>query len=65
MTLKEIQNRLLQLKEKGFVPSRRNGPTGIGHTLEQELNLDETNLAIPDIGGRVELKATLIMMKNI
>ncbi len=58
MTLKEIQNNLKSLKAKGFVPSRRKGPTGIGHTLEQELNLTETNLAIPDIGGRVELKAT-------
>jgi len=58
MTLKEIQNKLAILKEKGFVPSKRKGPTGIGHTLEQELNLTETNLAIPDIGGRVELKAT-------
>lgn len=58
MTLKEIQNKLKTLKEKGFVPSRRKGPTGIGHTLEQELNLSETNLAIPDIDGRVELKAT-------
>lgn len=57
MTLKEIQNRLKNLKAKGFVQSRRRGPTGIGHTLEQELQLDETNIAIPDIGGRVELKA--------
>jgi len=58
MTLKAIQNKLIILKEKGFVPSRRRGPTGIGYTLEQELSLDENNLAIPDIGGRVELKAT-------
>ena len=57
MTLKEIQKKLSALKEKGYVPTRRRGPTGIGHTLEQELNLDETNIAIPDIGGRVELKA--------
>jgi len=57
MTLKEIQKRLSTLKEKGYVPTRRSGPTGIGHTLEQELNLDETNIAIPDIGGRIELKA--------
>jgi len=57
MTLKEIQKRLETLKAKGFVPSRRRGPTGIGHTLEQELQLNETNIAIPDIGGRVELKA--------
>jgi len=57
MTLKEIQKRLEALKKKGFVPSRRRGPTGIGHTLEQELQLEETNIAVPDIGGRVELKA--------
>jgi len=57
MTLKEIQKRLSALKEKGYVPTKRRGPTGIGHTLEQELNLTETNIAIPDIGGRVELKA--------
>lgn len=57
MTLKEIQKRLSALKDKGYMPSRRKGPTGIGHTLEQELNLDETNIPIPDIGGRVELKA--------
>jgi hypothetical protein len=58
MTLKEIQKRLEALKGKGYVPSRRRGPTGIGHTLEQELQLEETNIAMPDIGGRVELKAT-------
>lgn len=58
MTLKEIQKRLENLQEKGFIPTLRKGPTGIGHTLEQELELDETNLAIPDIGGRIELKAT-------
>ncbi len=58
MTLKEIQNNLEELKNHGFILSHRKGPTGIGHTLEQELKLNETNLAIPDIGGRVELKAS-------
>ncbi len=57
MTIKEIQNHLQSLKNRGFIPTRRKGPTGIGHTLEQELELDESNLAIPDLGGRVELKA--------
>ena len=59
MTLKEIQNNLEELKNRGFIFSHRKGPTGIGHTLEQELKLNETNLAIPDIGGRVELKASV------
>ncbi len=58
MTLKELQDKFRELHEKGYIPSIRKGPTGIGHTLEQELNLNENNLAIPDIGGRVELKAT-------
>ena len=57
MNLKEIQERLKELKNCGFIPTHRKGPTGIGHTLEQELQLDENNLAIPDLGGRVELKA--------
>lgn len=51
MTLKEVQSRLISLKNKGFVFSRRSGSTGIGYTLEQELLLEENNLAIPDIGG--------------
>ena len=58
MTLKEIENKLRKLKERGFIITHRKGPTGIGHTLEQELQLSETNLAIPDIGGRIELKAS-------
>jgi len=57
MNLKEIQERLEGLKERGYIQTHRQGPTGIGHTLEQELQLDENNLAIPDLGGRIELKA--------
>jgi hypothetical protein len=62
MTLKEIISRLQILSDKGFIASKRKGPTGIGHLLESELELFETNVAIPDVGGRVELKAT---RKNI
>ena len=58
MNLKEIKKRLISLKNKGFVPSQRKGSGSVGHTLEQELGLSENNLAIPDISGRVELKAT-------
>ncbi len=58
MTLREIQSKLQDLQHRGFVGTYRNGPTGIGHTLERELQLDETNLAVPDLGGRVELKAS-------
>jgi len=58
MKLKDLVKCLENLKSKGFVETSRRGPTGIGHLLENELGLDETNIAIPDIGGRVELKAT-------
>lgn len=57
-TLAEVQRKLIELKEMGYVPSLRKGPTGIGYTFEQYLGLDETNLQIPDLGGRIELKAT-------
>lgn len=58
MKLTELIKKLETLKSKGFIASHRKGPTGIGHTLEKELGIAETNLAIPDIGGRVELKGT-------
>ena len=58
MTLKEITKRLHFIKNKGFITSKRKGPTGIGHTLESELGLKENNLSIPDIGGYIELKST-------
>lgn len=58
MTLIELKRRLKALKNRGFIPSKRKGPTGIGYTFETELNLKETNIAIPDLGGRIELKTT-------
>jgi hypothetical protein len=45
-----------EIKAKGFVRSLRNGPTGVGHTLEQLLELNENNIALPDIDN-IELKA--------
>ena len=40
----------------GFIPSMRKGSTGIGYTFERLLGIEENNLPIPDIGGRVEIK---------
>lgn len=57
-TLAEIQKRLEEIKEMGYIPSMRKGPTGVGHTFEQIFGLDENNLQIPDLGGRIELKTT-------
>ncbi|MCX8056228.1 MAG: MvaI/BcnI family restriction endonuclease [Ignavibacteria bacterium] len=58
MKLIELKKKLIQLSQKGFVKSQRKGPTGIGHLVETELGLKETNISIPDIGGRVEIKST-------
>lgn len=65
MNLIEIQKRLDAIKDKGFIFSLRKGPTGIGYTLENELGLEESNIAIPDIGGRVELKASRKNSKSL
>lgn len=58
MQLKDIIKKLERLKQHGFIQTIRKGPTGIGYLAELELGLTETNVAIPDIGGRVEIKAT-------
>jgi hypothetical protein len=58
MTLKEIERRLRALKAMGYIPTVRHGSTGIGHTFEQKMGLAETNIPIPDLGGRVEIKTT-------
>ncbi|MDY6787355.1 MAG: MvaI/BcnI family restriction endonuclease [candidate division WOR-3 bacterium] len=58
MNLHELKSELRRIKALGYIETKRGGSTGIGHTLEQVLSLEENNLAIPDIGGRVELKAT-------
>jgi hypothetical protein len=56
MTSEEFSAKFAKIKEKGFVPSLRNGPTGIGYTLETLLGIVENNDASPDIEG-AELKA--------
>jgi len=58
VTLSQIQRKLKQLKEEGYVDSLRSGPTGIGYTFEEKLGLAESNIPMPDLGGRVELKAS-------
>lgn len=56
MTINKFIKKFEALKKKGFVKTHRRGPTGIGHTLEQELGMRENNIALPDIKG-AELKA--------
>jgi len=56
MTITQFKKAFEELKKKGWVESRRRGPTGVGHTLEQLIGLEENNIALPDL-GKVELKA--------
>jgi len=56
LTIKEIQQKLSEIKKMGYVKSLRKGPTGIGYTLETLLNIDENNISSPDL-GEIELKS--------
>lgn len=58
MTLQAITRKLRELKSRGFIPTLRRGPTGVGYTFEHMMGLTEKNIPIPDIGGRVEIKTT-------
>jgi len=55
LTTADFAEKFRKIREMGYVPSLRNGPTGIGFTLETLLGIDENNDALPDIEG-AELK---------
>lgn len=57
MTLKDFIPAFHRLRDSGFIRTKRQGPTGVGHTLEQALGLTENNIAAPDLGDLIELKA--------
>ena len=50
MKITEFKEKLRIISDKGFIRSKRKGPTGIGFTLETELGIKENNIAIPDLG---------------
>jgi hypothetical protein len=56
LTLQKFKLAFQRIKKKGFVRSKRQGPTGIGHCLETLLGITEDNIALPDL-HRAELKA--------
>lgn len=56
MNLEEFKSSFKELKNKGFVRSLRKGPTGIGYTFETLMEIEENNLALPDIEN-IEIKA--------
>lgn len=53
--LKKLIKNFKVIQNKNWVPSIRKGPTGIGRTFEQLLNIQENNLNIPDYNG-IEIK---------
>lgn len=55
---------IMELRDRGFVPSLRSGPTGIGKTLEEHLGIEENCIDMPDI-GTVELKAERIISNSM
>lgn len=64
MDLQSFIKKFKELKAKGFIPSHRKGPTGIGYTLERELGINENNIASPDF-SKIELKAHRIKSQNL
>lgn len=59
MTLNQLVQKLKQIKEMGFIPTTRAHQGGVGNTLENQLDIKENNLHLPDI-GRIEIKAKRI-----
>ena len=64
LSIEDFSEKFRRIKEMGFVPSQRKGPTGIGYTLETLLGIDENNDASPDIIG-AELKAHRANSSNL
>ena len=56
LTIEQIKKKLSKIKKLGYVKTLRNGPTGIGYTLETLLEIKENNISSPDF-GEIELKA--------
>jgi MvaI/BcnI restriction endonuclease family len=55
LTIEQIKKKLSAIKKLGYVKTLRNGPTGIGYTLETLLEIRENNISSPDF-GEIELK---------
>ncbi len=50
-----LKKEFLRIKNMGYVKSTRGGYTGIGHTFETLLGIDENHLELPDYKG-IEIK---------
>ena len=59
MNFQELTQKILEIKNRGFIKTHRLDDTGIGKTLEDLLGIKENNLKLPDVGD-IELKAKRI-----
>lgn len=64
MHIQEFTEKFNLIKARGFIRSKRKGPTGIGYTLETELGIQENNIAEPDL-TKIELKTHRIRSNNL
>jgi len=64
ISISDFSARFKKIKQMGYTPSLRKGPTGIGYTLETLLGIRENNVATPDIEN-AELKAHRIGIKSM
>ena len=55
LTIKQIQEKLSEIKKIGYIKTLKKVPTGIGYTLETLLGINENNISAPDL-GKIELK---------
>jgi len=53
----ELVTMLREVSAKGWIRTRRSGPTGIGFTLESELGIEANSYQAPDFKG-IEIKST-------
>lgn len=56
MDINTFKVKFADIRNRGFIKTHRSGDTGVGHTLEQELGLEENCISGPDLEG-YELKA--------
>lgn len=56
-TYDDIIQELKKIKQKGYIKTKRRGPTGVGMTLESLLGIQENNIPGPN-GHQTELKST-------
>lgn len=46
ISVEDFTTKLSELKQQGFIPTVRTGPTGVGYTLEQTLGLSCFNIRV-------------------